>query len=195
MSDEIISAYLAMQSDTVAVNFKNKLPVSVNFLASIGVSLGEIPSKEQYKQLGEYLQSLKSKRSKRTDGGYEPKTLDKWLSLTQRLYEYAAHQEGDITYDMFEDENRETLAVEQQQPARETTEAVKHVGRKTLDASGELRNKKIMLYVTATTMNKLKELAVLYHTSIAECVIGLINSKYSEKEKKIQELSSMFETF
>ena len=67
-------------------------------------------------------------------------------------------------------------------------------GRKTLDASGEIRDKKIMLYVTATTMNKLKELATLYHTSITECVIGLIDMKHEEKQKKIQELNSMFET-
>ena len=73
---------------------------------------------------------------------------------------------------------------EQPQPRAETKPKNKG-GRKVIDPNGEKRSEKVMLYLTPSRMEDLRDLASLYGKSIADYVISLIESDNERKQEKL----------
>ena len=58
-------------------------------------------------------------------------------------------------------------------------------GRKVIDPNGEKRSEKLMLYLTPSRMEDLRDLASLYGKSIADYVISLIDKDNEQKQGKL----------
>ena len=86
--------------------------------------------------------------------------------------------------------NEETHApiteAEQPQPQPQAEAKPKNKGgRKVIDPNGEKRSEKVMLYLTPSRMEDLRDLASLYGKSIADYVISLIESDNERKQGKL----------
>ena len=71
------------------------------------------------------------------------------------------------------------------QAQAETPKPKNKGGRKVLDPNGEKRSEKVMLYLTPSLMDDLRDLAYMNRKSIADYVISLIERNNEQKQAKL----------
>ena len=70
--------------------FRPLLPISIGFLLSTGIKLGDIPNAEQMKQLDDYLQTRPNKMGK----SYSASTIGDWKRITNDFFSYRLNRKG-----------------------------------------------------------------------------------------------------
>ena len=91
--------FTASATGTATQNkFRDLLPVSIGFLLSTGVKLGDIPNDNQIKQLDDYLQTVKNIMGK----FYSASTIGDWKSITAKFFTFNA-QKGEAQMTIPED--------------------------------------------------------------------------------------------
>ena len=194
--------------------FRDLLPVSIGFLLSTGIKLGDIPNTEQMKQLDDYLQTVPNKMGKL----YSASTIGDWKSITAKFYTFNA-QKGDMlmtdttydsnitagvdTEDITPDENTaitdtayETntdtkgagTVTDPAQPDDEDTEKRKP-GRPIKGDEG--RDKKITVNIPTSIFNDIKDMANIDGVTFPDCLNSILEEAVTSRWKDIQDIRDL----
>lgn len=194
--------FTASATGTATQNkFRDLLPVSIGFLLSTGVKLGDIPNAEQIKQLGDYLQTVKN-RMGRT---YSPSTIGDWKSITAKFYTFNA-QKGDMLMtddftagDYYEDNFTQPEALSagetendtaQQEMTDNAPEADKRKPGRPIKGD-EGRDKKITVNIPTSIFNDIKDMANIDNVTFPDCVNAVLENAVNDRWDDIQAIRAL----
>ncbi len=195
--------------------FRDLLPVSIGFLLSTGVKLGDIPNDNQIKQLGDYLQTVKNRMGKT----YSPSTIGDWKSITGKFYTFHAQKgdsimtddftAGDFSFHPHEDNftqpepDRETTATENTgfipaQNSAVTAENETPIQQEMTDTEkrkpgrpikgDEGRDKKITVNIPTSIFNDIKDMANIDNVTFPDCVNAILEEAVNDRWNDIEEI-------
>ncbi|MBQ3455484.1 MAG: hypothetical protein IJG36_03520 [Synergistaceae bacterium] len=193
--------------------FRDLLPVSIRFLLSSGVGLDDIPSKEQMKQLDEYLQNVPNRMGK----SYSASTIGDWKRLTKELFSYTANRyslkkKGEAQMTIPETTATETAGIIPPEPARaglvpgensavtaeilpegatetETEAKKRKPGRPTKGDEG--RDKKITVNIPTSIFNDIKDMANIDNLTFPDCVNAILEQAVNDRWEDIQAIRQL----
>ena len=192
--------------------FRDLLPVSIGFLLSTGVKLGDIPNDDQIKQLGDYLQTVKNRMGKT----YSPSTIGDWKSITAKFFTFHA-QKGEAQMTIPEDtitadipaENSEITAQASEEPDTLEAEPVRAgncseiIQQELTDTETEKRkpgrpikgdegrDKKITVNIPTSIFNDIKDMANIDGVTFPDCVNDILEQAVNDRWKDIEDIRAL----
>ena len=166
--------------------FRDLLPVSIRFLLSTGIKLGDIPNAEQMKQLDDYLQTVPNKMGK----FYSASTIGDWKSITAKFFTFHA-QKGEAHMTLPEDTITADIPMSEAQASEEheltDTETEKRKPGRPIKGD-EGRDKKITVNIPTSIFNDIKDMANIDNVTFPDCVNAILEEAVNDRWDDIEEI-------
>ena len=199
--------------------FRPLLPISIGFLLSTGIKLGDIPNAEQMKQLDDYLQTRPNKMGK----SYSASTIGDWKRITNDFFSYRLNRKGaeQMTIPETQDTaiipaepvragdstaNSEVAAQEVTQPdetykgpktdtdpvQKELTDNAQEKRKQGRPIKGdEGRDKKITVNIPSSIFNDIKDMANIDNVTFPDCVNAILEQAVNDRWDDIQAIRAL----
>lgn len=173
--------------------FRDLLPVSIGFLLSIGIKLGDIPNDDQIKQLDDYLQTVPNRMGKL----YSASTIGDWKSITAKFYAFNA-QKGEaqmtipddtITADIPAENSEITAQASEEHELTDTETEKRKPGRPIKGDEG--RDKKITVNIPTSIFNDIKDMANIDGVTFPDCVNDILEQAVNDRWKDIEDIRAL----
>ena len=198
--------------------FRPLLPISIGFLLSTGIKLGDIPNAEQMKQLDDYLQTKPNKMGK----SYSASTIGDWKRITNDFFSYRLNRKGAEQMTIPETQDTAIIPAEnsEKQPQQQHYETPK--GDETIsypadpvragDSSepdapadtepekrkpgrptkgNEERDKKITVNIPTSIFNDIKDMANIDNVTFPDCVNTILENAVNNRWEDIQAIRAL----
>ena len=181
--------------------FRALLPVSISFLLSIGVNLGDIPNDDQIKQLDTHLQTVKNKKG----DTYSDSTIRDWKRITNEFFSYRHKTKGEAQMTIPETPTTETAEIipaehvragdcteNSEKTAQPDTEQEQHKRKPGRPIKGdEGRDKKITVNIPTSIFNDIKDLANIDNMTFPDCVNTILEYAVNDRWDDIQAIRAL----
>ena len=175
--------------------FRPLLPISIGFLLSTGIKLGDIPNAEQMKQLDDYLQTRPNKMGK----SYSASTIGDWKRITNDFFSYRLNRKGaeQMTIPETQDtaiipaENSAVHTAETSEEPAETPTAPKKRKQGRPTKGNEERDKKITVNIPTSIFNDIKDMANIDNVTFPDCVNTILENAVNNRWEDIQAIRAL----
>lgn len=174
--------------------FRDLLPVSIRFLLSSGVNLGDIPNDDNIKHLDDYLQTVPNRMGKT----YSASTIGDWERITNEFFTYRHKTKGEAQMTIPEDTITDDIPMSEAQPdetpiqqnmtADNETEKRKP-GRPIKGDEG--RDKKITVNIPTSIFNDIKDMANIDNVTFPDCVNAILENAVNDRWDDIQAIRAL----
>ena len=167
--------------------FRPLLPISIGFLLSTGIKLGDIPNAEQMKQLDDYLQTRPNKMGK----SYSASTIGDWKRLTNDFFTYRHKSKGEAQMTIPEPEmTAEEVTQPDETQAQDFEEPKKRKPGRPIKGD-EGRDKKITVNIPTSIFNDIKDLANIDNMTFPDCVNTILEYAVNDRWDDIQAIRAL----